>query len=376
MSLNGVIERVCRDIRNLDSQLSTLSEADAKREFIDPVLNELGWYGFSRVRLEYGAQTGMRMDYALLGGDSKPVALIEAKAPREDLDRHVMQPLTYAFQEGVDICVLSTGVQWWLYLPREKGNPAERRFAALDLKGDDITKLAAIFESCLEYEALTSGAAEKRAKEILVTQQREQRVRKEIPRAWQRLLAGPNDLLVELLQEEAEQALGFRPSKEQVAESLGNYTRGRSDSTVAAPALVHSQRGRSARASQPQQDELPQKQARRVTSPTSSPRSFRLWGDVHRFKNWTDLWLSVAAAVYERHEADFYQRVQASSKMRGRSRVYIQDSVIGMHTPVRIENSPYYAETNNSKSTSLRLARDLIATFDYGNQDLEVILEK
>lgn len=373
MRLRDVLEEVQQEI---DAARTGINEADAKAAFIAPILAELGWRGLRRIRSEYPVDQGrMRLDYALIGSNAKPVALIEAKAPRESLESHVPQVLNYAFHEGVDICVLTTGISWWLYLPREKGSPAERRFAAMTLEGDDLVELVAILESCLEYEALISGAAEKRAKEMLVAQQQEQRVRKEIPRAWQRLLAGPNDFLIELLQEEVEEAIGLRPSKEQVVEALGNSAHASSDSPMDVLTVVDSQRIAQAEVGQRRQDALPQKSVRRRSSPTSSPRGFQLWGNGYSFTNWTALWLFVASEVYQRHEADFYRRVQASGKMRGPKRFYIHDSKSGMHTPVQIAHSPYYAETNNPKERSLKFARDLLEIFGYGGQDLVILPE-
>ena len=85
------------------------------------------------------------------------------------------------------------------------------------------------------------------------------------------------------------------------------------------------------------------------------------------------MWLVVAAEVYQRHSAEFSQRVDSSSQMRGRTRTYINDSGATMHTPAQIPRSPYFAETNNSKARSEQLARALLETFGYGDEDLEIL---
>lgn len=371
MALREVIEEVRREIAAAGNGIN---EADTKAALITPILSELGWRGLQRIRSEYAVDQGrMRLDYALIGSGTKPVALIEAKAPRENLESHVAQVLGYAFHEGVDLCVLTTGILWWFFLPREKGNPAERRFAELNLASDDVTEVVTILESCVRYEALSSGAGEKQAKELLAARQLEQRMRSEIPQAWQRLLSGPNEFLVELLQEEVEDATGMRPSRGQVAEALRGYGQKWVGSNLIAPThLGPPPVESSAHGRRPTVDSS-DVQPRRRSPPTPSPNAFRLWGIERPFTSWTEMWLFVASEVYQRHSAEFSHRVGSSTQMRGRTRTYISDDGETMHTPARIPRTPYFAETNNSKARSEQLARALLEIFGYGDEDLEFV---
>lgn len=219
MALRETLERVRSDIA--DGHANGANEQEAKDWFITPILQALGWRGPGRVRLELPAgRERVKMDFALQGPDRKSVAFIEAKVPGAELSSHVGQVMNYAFYEGVDICVLTTGVEWWLFLPYEKGQPMDRRFAVLDLQSDDVDQLALLLESCLGYEALTSGEAERHAKDILAARQNEKRLIAELPSAWRRLFDGPNDLLIELVQGEVRKGIGFAPSEQQVAEFL------------------------------------------------------------------------------------------------------------------------------------------------------------
>ena len=237
MALRETLEQVRSDIA--DGHANGANEQEAKDWFITPILSALGWRGPGRVRLEHPAgRERVKMDFALQGPDRKSVAFIEAKVPGADLSSHVGQVMNYAFYEGVEICVLTTGVEWWLYLPYEKGQPMDRRFAALDLRNDDVDQLALLLESCLEYEALTSGEAERHAKDILAARQNEKRLIAELPSAWRRLFDGPDDLLVELVQGEVRKGIGLAPSKEQVAEFLRE--KASSAATTSAPSQASS----------------------------------------------------------------------------------------------------------------------------------------
>ena len=113
-------------LETIRSSPAPQSEESAKFQILAPVLQSLGWDPFGPDVLyehpvgEGGKGSGGRADIALKGSGGV-VALIEAKAPGADLNSHVAQVLRYAFHEGVDICVLTTGFEWWLYLPRESG---------------------------------------------------------------------------------------------------------------------------------------------------------------------------------------------------------------------------------------------------------------
>ena len=360
MALRDVIEEVKREIAAAGS---SINEADTKAALISPILSELGWRGLQRIRSEYAVDQGrLRLDYALIGSGTKPVALIEAKAPREDLAGHVAQVLNYAFHEGVDICVLTNGIVWWLYLPREKGTPEERRFASLDLPNDDASATADKLESCLRYEALTSGEGEKRAKVLLDALQLENQLRIEIPRAWQRLVAGPNEMLIELVQEEGEDAVGARPSNEQVKQELR--------SILGRPAVSQ---GVAPRQASPEPSRVPSRAVQtpittkgRQKRPTTKVRMFHLWGHTHRVSFQYQVLTTVADLVFDRHHDDF-ERVLGLSRF--------QHGHEGFIRPQQISSSSYFVETNLSYFDMKQTCERLLETFGYNSNDLQIVTE-
>jgi len=396
MGLRDVIEEVRQEIAAAGSGIN---EADTKAALITPILSELGWRGLRRIRSEYPVDQGrMRLDYALIGSDTKPDALIEAKAPREDLAGHVAQVLGYAFHEGVDICVLTNGIVWWLYLPREKGSPEERRFAALDLPNDEVSETADTLESCLRYEALTSGDGERRAKALLDALKLEQQLRIEIPRAWQRLVAGPNEMLIELVQEEVDDVLHVRPSHEQVTQFLLSEKDAisGSDATIVSggtSSISRSEsRARSRRRPQVRgaflaesRDETAEGESAKESKPSSvrsagkRPKApvtgYRLRGQTLRVSSWTDLWTGLASKLYEQlgDEQEFLSRVQRSQRLRGPSRDYFGYSPEGMIRPYRVGNSRLWMESNFSSESITTRCFELMQVFGYGRDDLEIL---
>ena len=360
MALRDVIEEVRQEIAAAGSGIN---EADAKAALITPILSELGWRGLQRIRSEYPVDQGrMRLDYALIGTGTKPVALIEAKAPREDLESHVAQVLGYAFHEGVDVCVLTTGILYWLYLPREKGSPEERRFAELDLQSDDVEKVAEIFQSCLGFESLTNGAGEKSAKEILATRQLERRMRQEIPRAWQRLISEPNEMLIELVQEEVHEALGARPTHDEVKTELRAIVSERAPRPIAEGRPVDTM----PKASPAETPRSSLRAARRGKSPSTRVLEFRLWGQTYQVRYQYQVLAKVADLVYDRHK-DGIDRVTQLTRFQ-----YGEEGFIRPH---QIGASSYFVETNLDFYGMKQTSERLLEAFGYSARDLEIVTE-
>ena len=120
------------------------SEAQTRMSLIDPLLRALGWETAdpTLVRPEFVLSTG-RADYALLGPDQKPAAIIEAKRLDEPLgttDRH-MQMLTYAVASNVDNAVLTDGNQWVMYRVFERQED-KRRILNISIEREDTAKAA------------------------------------------------------------------------------------------------------------------------------------------------------------------------------------------------------------------------------------------
>ena len=217
------------------------NEETAKFQIIAPILQGLGWNPFSgtEVLFEHPVETakgGGRVDIALRG-DRHSVAHIEMKAPGKDLSRYVKQALGYAFDEGVHICALTTGLEWKLYLPREAGPHDQRLFTTLRLQHDPVDQLAKDLETFLSRENLMSGRSERRAKEVLKARQQEHQLKTKLPEIWSQMRRGPDGKLVELVVERAYEALNLRPTAEQVeAVLLGSPVPAAAAPAVAAPA--------------------------------------------------------------------------------------------------------------------------------------------
>lgn len=221
MSLQEVIER----IRGLGEPPN---EEAVILQIVLPILRELGWDSAdpSRVAPQYTVGQGKgagRVDLALLMPRRGPVALIEAKAPNVRLEDHVEQVLRYAFYAGVNICVLTSGLKWWLYLSREDGPPSERRFADLDVEADGLEQLVDDFDTYLGYEALTARRAERHARQVLAAHLDSERLSSELPRIWVAMLNEPPQRLLDLIEQRVFNSIRLRPSHEQMTAFLQSH---------------------------------------------------------------------------------------------------------------------------------------------------------
>lgn len=279
-------------------------EERAKFQIIAPILQNLDWdpYG-PEVLYEHpvgGKGGGGRVDIALRSS-GRVVALIEAKAPGSDLRKHVTQVLGYAFHEGVDICALTTGLEWWLYVPRESGPPAERRFAVLNVTEDPVEQLLEDFNAFLSKEMLVSGQAESRAKAVRTASLEADRLNKEIPAIWSGMLTTPDEELIELVSKRVYERLNLRPTKQQVAAALrrtpippaAGPRRPRKPPTPPAPGQP------------PPTPERPQ--------PGTKPVAMELWGRRHDVKSHADVLRTVIDALYDRHRHEFHRVLEVGS---------------------------------------------------------------
>ena len=214
-------ERLATAINGIcaDGKIAILDEARARTEAIDPILERLGWDRFSEdFKREFSVSSG-RVDYALFVR-GKPEAFIEAKRPSEDLDPHQRQLLTYSALHGVRLAALTNGLSWWLYLPLQVGNFEARRFCQLHICNQDVSEVCDLLIEFLSRENVYAGAAVENAEARLTQLQEAKKVDNALPQAWEDLIAGPDNTLVELINEKVKGLTRLEATPERIKEFL------------------------------------------------------------------------------------------------------------------------------------------------------------
>ncbi len=348
-------------------------EENAKFQIIAPILGDLGWNpARQEVLYEYevGGKDGGWVDIALMG-PRRSVALIEAKRPSTNLGQHVHQMLRYAFYEGVDICVLTTGLEWWLYLPREDGPPEERRFATLHVREYPVDQLAEDLEAFLARKHLLSGQAKKRAKQVLQARRYADAINAELPALWKSMLTEPDSDLVELVRQRMHENIELRPNRDQVAAVLLS-----SLPHVVPPSSVH--RAMSAQESSEQGASLPP-EARSSQKPNypKPPTGFRLWGKHYTVSSedadspGIDLLMKVTEILHQRHGSDLLERLldtRSSTKVP-----YASCNLNDRHKEVQDTGIYLYIYLNNAQAC--HRAIHIMKIMGHPSTDLEILYD-
>ena len=301
------------------------------------VVQGLGWDPLNDVKQEYPVPGG-RIDIALCGPE-RVVAFIEAKAPRVNLSGHVEQVVKYAFREGVDICVLTNGLEWWLYLPMKRVPFEERRFETLLIRTDHVEELEADLVSFLGSENLLSGRAHELAErrwELNVT----------IPEVWDDIVTGLDDGLLDLVSTRVNDRAGLRPTREEVRRVLERLT---------AP-------------SAPRPCEPPPPSPPRPPGPDcpSRPTGIMLWGEYSPVKSGNEILMRVAERLYEEHPTDFVERILTSPWASRRPRARWKE----------VGSTGIFLNVNIKVDELIRRARVLLEHFGHKASDLQIVHDR
>ncbi|MYG94962.1 MAG: hypothetical protein F4138_08325 [Acidimicrobiia bacterium] len=358
MHLKEVLEKI-------RGSASPVNEEAAKFQVIAPILQALGWdtADGEQVKFEYsvGGRNGGRVDIALKNRD-RVVALVEAKAPKVDLNSHVAQVLGYAFHEGVDICVLTTGMEWWLYLPREPGEPRNRRFAQLMVEQGSLEQLVEDFECFLGKQNLVRGGSLRQAQRVLKAGLEADRLKTEIPKIWKRMLDSSDNELVELISRRVYEKTSIRPDSTQIEAVLR-------DSSVQLAPPVEARKTSKQRylAGAPQ---------RSAPARTVKPVAIILWGQRYPVRSHAGMLRTVADKLFERHAGEFDKLLTIHIHNRKRPFVARNPSAfIKPGTSYEVASSGYWVDLNFTGQDMRKRADQFLGCFGYPPSDLEVILE-
>lgn len=270
------------------------SEESAKVQILVPILQNLGWDPSEMLPEHHVGEMSRRGRVDIvLETQGRILGLIEAKAPGTRLENHVDQVLGYAFYESVEICALTTGLEWWLYLPGARVPVPKRRFAVLRIMEDPIERLCEDFNSFLGKVSVVNGKAEEQAKLRLENV----RLNSEVPRIWEQMLHEPDQELVGLVQKRVHERAHLQLTHEQVAAALqGSPILSTATATTSSVAPL---------AAAPPEQEQPAQWWRSWGKPTA----IVLWGKRHNVNSNVDAFRTLLDLLYEQHRDDDFDRV-------------------------------------------------------------------
>ena len=118
------------------------NETRTRMALIDPLLRALGWdtedpaLVLPEYELDTSRDTNRRADYALLGAESKPAAVIEAKKLGAPLANYLDQMLNYANRSGIRYAGVTDGNHWEIYTVFDPKPLEERRLLQVSVAND------------------------------------------------------------------------------------------------------------------------------------------------------------------------------------------------------------------------------------------------
>lgn len=196
------------------------------------------------------------MDYALrLQGQNK--VFVEVKRGAEDLGKHQEQLLSYSFQQGVRLAVLTNGLIWWFYLPLQEASWEQRKFDSVEIEKHDVEQASEKFLNYLLRDDVGSGRAVQAANKVYQDIQRNALIESTLPKAWDKVLSERNDSFVDLINRTVEEICGFRASREVIMQFVREKGRfGPTAATVSQPHFRTEDLVRARRQPRPAKDEI------------------------------------------------------------------------------------------------------------------------
>lgn len=197
--LKSVLARAAKTVQ--EQRGKATDEEKTKLWLIQPVLAALGWVTCDPALVcpewRRHPKAAKKADYALLGPNGKPVAIVEAKRlhlPLEEMT-FIEQAVQYAHNAGVSWALLSNGFQWRLYEIISPGKPAEERLVWSVEVG---TPAAVLKIGQLERASLVAGGLDGALTANLSLQSLEADLAKVVA-ALDEILLAPTDALLDAL---------------------------------------------------------------------------------------------------------------------------------------------------------------------------------
>lgn len=335
------------------------SEESAKIQILAPVLQSLGWDPSEMLpEHQVGEMSRRGRVDIVLKTQGRILGLIEAKAPGTRLDHHVDQVLGYAFYESVEICALTTGLEWWLYLPGARVPVPKRRFAVLRIIEDPIERLSDDFSLFLGKDSLVNGRAEEQAKLRLESV----RLNSEVPNIWKQMLQEPDDELVELVQRRVRERAHLQLTSGQVTAALqGSPIPSTATATTSSAAPL---------AAAPSEEE----QSAQWWRSWGKPTAIALWGKRYPVSSHIGAMRKFLDLLYERHHDDFDRVLEVRGGTyphAARDREMLAPSYLH-HEPM---SSGFFVALSNEPEDITRRVGRLLECFDYDPSDFKLLYE-
>lgn len=340
----------------LDKRLVSFDEASTKQAVILRILSLIGWdtFNIDEVVPEYSIG-GKKVDFSLRHSNANKT-FIEVKKIGEDLEKHQEQLLNYSFQEGVKLSILTNGITWWFYLPLHEGSWEQRKFYTIEIYDQNAEEIAGRFIDYLAKENVISGKAITNAEAIYKSRQKSYLIKETLPKAWNKLISEPDELLIDLIAESTEKLCGYKPDHSMVEDFI----------SVNLSEIEISHRPEAKR-----KVDLPRRKvsAGKIESYIGkSVTAFTFKNTKYDVRFWKDILIKICSLMNSIHRNNF-ERVL---NLQGRKRPYFTKNANELRIPEKIEGTDIFVEINLSANSIVKMSLDILSLFGYSEEDFTI----
>ncbi len=317
---------------------NTMTERETEAWLVEPILEVLQWKKGPDVRIAYPIKTKKGKyiaDYALQI-DSKTRILVEVKKVANNLkDENVMQLMEYAFHEKADVSILTNGNEWRVY------EPYHLRDMVFSFSLEDM-------ENNLDNLWLLSRGS---IRSGLLKQEINRRYT--IDRVYEYIQENRDDWIRDIVGT----STGLTP------DGVGRML----DKTIIDKATVLGELSPKPPVVDPEPPDVEWASiADRHTGKSIS--SFWFNDSAYAVDSWRGLLVKLSSVIYSIHTDDFDKVLE----FKGKKRPYYTRNEDELVSPMSIPGTDIFVEGNVSASRSTKLCRQLIAAFNYSDDDLKV----
>lgn len=360
-----------KDIRA--KKVHARDEASIKQAVVLRLLSGLGWdiFDVEEVCPDFATGAGV-VSYALrIAGASK--VFLEVKRLPDGTDELHRNLVALAAADGVELVAHTDGARWWFYLPAATGGLAQKRCLVLDPGDQKPDELAGELIALLSREKVASGDYLEAAR-AAYQQQKRRRAAEVLPDAWNRVLAGPNKILVEILGDATEKICGCKAEPGMVEAFLrANLARwslptappepsdppqppATAESVETAAAQASAENGTDMRARKPE------------FFANKSINSFSFRGSTFPVKTWEEMLTTVCDYFAVRHPHEFEKVLWLYDDQHPCFSRYSDQ----LRIPEKVKKTNIYVETKLAPEEIVKTVGDLLTEFGYGHEELVI----
>ena len=151
------------------------------------------------------------------------MVLIEVSPPGEELKQPLARLIDHAGQADAKLAILTNGLVWRFYLPLRATRAESGQFTAINIAQHDAPQAASAFLNLLYIDRVRSGDAVRYAELLYEARQKKHLLAHILPQAWNRMISGPSEPLVDLVAATTEKLCGVKPDVAEVRRFLSGH---------------------------------------------------------------------------------------------------------------------------------------------------------